>query len=175
MIARLICIAALAAAASAGATAQIRLPLPIPGQRGAPPPVVTIDMIRADFTARSGSDTIYFADDGAALTDNARAVLAAQARWLMQNPHIPVRVEGHADGRETRSRAIAVGERRAEAVRDFLILQGVPSGQIVAVSWGKERPKIEGMSPQAIAYNRRAVTVLMPPAAPMLPPPLPPR
>jgi peptidoglycan-associated lipoprotein len=132
--------------------------------RQPPPPLMNpVDMMRADFLARTGSDKVYFANDGHGLDASARATLAAQARWLLLNPHAAVRIEGHADERETRSRALAIGERRADAVRDFLVLQGVPSNQIAILSWGKERPEIEGVAPMAIARNRRAVTVLMPP------------
>jgi peptidoglycan-associated lipoprotein len=128
-----------------------------------PPPFATIDMLRGDFIARTGSDKVYFGNDGHALDGAARATLTAQARWLLLNPHVAVRIEGHADERETRSRALAIGERRADAVRDFLVLQGVPSAQIAILSWGKERPEVEGVAPMAIARNRRTVTVLMPP------------
>jgi peptidoglycan-associated lipoprotein len=134
------------------------------GAQPAPPPPIALDVLRGDFLARSGSDKVYFANDGHGLDAAARATLTAQARWLLLNPEVSVRIEGHADERETRSRALAVGERRADAVRDFLVLQGVPTAQIAIISWGKERPEVEGVAPMAIARNRRAVTVLMPPA-----------
>ena len=138
------------------ATASVATAQPLP------PPVITWDMLKAQFRAASGSDTVYFASDGHGLDAQGQATLAAQARWLLLHPEIAVRVEGHADQRETGARALAVGERRADAVRDFLVLQGVPAAQIGIISWGKERPKIDGVSPQAIAYNRRVETVLMP-------------
>lgn len=128
-----------------------------------PPPLSQADMLRGDFLARTGSDRVHFANDGHGLDAAARATLAAQARWLLLNPQVAVRIEGHADERETRSRALAIGERRAVAVRDYLILQGVPSTQVSVLSWGKERPEVEGLAAMAIARNRRAVTVLMPP------------
>jgi peptidoglycan-associated lipoprotein len=143
------------------ASAQLRVPPILRGQQ--PPPVaVTIEGLRARFAAQAGSDTVFFAGDGATLDANNRAVLAAQARWLMANPFVVARIEGHADERETRARALALGERRANAVRSFLLLQGVPASQISLLSWGKERPRGDGVGPMAIALNRRAQTVLMP-------------
>ena len=141
-------------AALALAAAQ---PLPPP----APPPV-TIEMLKAAFTAQSGSDTVYFAGDSSGLDLSSERTLAAQARWLRANPFVSVRIEGHSDDRFTRDHALAVGERRADAVRDFLILQGVPAAQISIISWGKERPVVEGSSEASQALNRRAVTMLMP-------------
>jgi peptidoglycan-associated lipoprotein len=144
------------------AAAQLRVPPLIRGQQP-PPLVVTIEMLRADFAARTGSDTVFFSSDAATLDANNRAVLAAQARWLLAHPEIVARIEGHADERETRARALAVGERRANAVRAFLLLQGVPASQLTVVSWGKERPRADAVAgPMAIAMNRRAVTMLMP-------------
>ncbi len=166
---------ALTALLSSAAPAQMRVPpvlrgppiLPGPpilrGPQGQPlPPIITIEMLRADFAARSGSDSVFFAGDGAVLDANNRAVLAAQARWLLLHPEVVARIEGHADDRETRARALGVGERRASAVRSFLLLQGVPASQLSIISWGKERPRGDGVGPMAIALNRRAVTMLMP-------------
>ena len=85
----------------------------------------------------------------------------AQATWLLSNPAIRARIEGHADERTPRDYALALGERRANAVRDFLVLQGVPAGQLTIISWGKERPVVAGMSEGALALNRRVKTVLM--------------
>ena len=120
------------------------------------PPPVTIEMLRTAFAARSGSDTVYFSGDSFGLDLSAERTLAAQARWLRANPFVSVRIEGHSDDRVTRDHALAVGERRADAVRDFLILQGVPSAQISIISWGKERPATDG------GAGSRAETVLMP-------------
>jgi peptidoglycan-associated lipoprotein len=104
-------------------------------------PVLTgIDLLRADFAARSGANTVYFGSDSAQLGTPAKAVLAAQAIWLRQHPEIVVRIEGHGDPSDTRDHALAVGARRAEEVRDYLVLLGVPAAQLNAISWGKERP-----------------------------------
>jgi peptidoglycan-associated lipoprotein len=104
------------------------------------PMIIGIDALRADFLARSGSDKVYFAGDSAALGAPARATLAAQAQWLLQHPEVLVRIEGHADLGDTRDHALAVGARRAAEVRDFLVLMGVPAGQLTTTSFGKERP-----------------------------------
>ena len=74
------------------------------------------------------------------LTPQAQATLTAQARWLLQHPFVRASIEGHADERQTRDYALALGERRAAAVRNFLIASGVPPQQLPIISWGKERP-----------------------------------
>jgi peptidoglycan-associated lipoprotein len=146
------------------ALAQLpRIPIPMPriGPRGQPPPPPTIEMLQADLVARSGSDTVYFAGSGHGIDAAGQATLVAQARWLLANPAVRARIEGHADERNSRGYALAIGERRADAVRDFLVLQGVPAAQLTIISWGKERPAVGGTSPMALALNRRVTTVLM--------------
>lgn len=130
-----------AIALAASASAQIRFP-GIPGLRRQPPaPVlVGIDALRADFLAKTGADTIFFGSNSVVLGPPARTTLAAQAQWLLQHPEVVVRIEGHADQNDSRDHALAVGARRAEEVRQFLVLMGVPAAQLSAVSLGKERP-----------------------------------
>jgi peptidoglycan-associated lipoprotein len=125
------------------------------------PVPIGIDGLRAEFAAQSGSDKVYFGGDSSVLTVPARATLAAQARWLMRHPELAVRIEGHADPSDTRDHALAVGARRAEEARDYLVLLGVPAAQLSTVSWGKERVAVMGTSPEALALNRRAVTILV--------------
>ena len=129
-------------------------------QRLRPPPM-TIEMLQAEFSARTGSDVVYFVGNSHGLNANTQQILMAQARWLLSNPAIRARIEGHADERSPRDYALAIGERRANAVRDFLVLQGVPAAQLSIISWGKERPVIAGTSEGALALNRRVKTVLM--------------
>ena len=129
--------------------------------RGLPPPPPTIEALQADLVAKSGSDTVYFAGNGHGINAGGQATLIALARWLRANPAVRARIEGHADDRTPRDQALAVGERRASAVRDFLVLQGVPAAQLAITSWGKERPVVEGSSEEALALNRRATTMLM--------------
>lgn len=130
-------------------------------QRRAPPPPMTIEMLQSEFVGRTGSDSVYFTGIGRGLDAAAQATLVAQARWLLANPMIRARLEGHADERMPRDYALAIGERRASAVRDFLVLQGVPAAQLTIISWGKERPVVAGSSEEARALNRRVKTVLM--------------
>jgi peptidoglycan-associated lipoprotein len=121
------------------ASAQVRVPLLAPRQP--PAPVLTgIDALRADFLARAGTDTLYFGNVSAQLGAPARAVLQAQALWLLQHPEVVVRIEGHADASDTRDHALAMGAKRAEEVRAALVLLGVPVAQLTTMSWGKERP-----------------------------------
>jgi peptidoglycan-associated lipoprotein len=127
----------------------------------APPAMVAVDPVKADFMARTGSDVVYFAGTGHLLDASARTTLTAQAQWLLANPTIQVRIEGHSDLADTRDHALAVGKRRADSVRDFLLLNGVPAAQVTAVSFGKERPATNGPGEAMAALNRRAVTVLV--------------
>jgi len=112
-----------------------------------------------DFEVNVG-DRVFFAFDSAALDDAARAVLDRQAEWLLMYPHITVTVEGHADERGTREYNLALGERRAQAVKDYLVAKGVSPERILTISYGEERPVDPGHNEAAWALNRRAVTVI---------------
>ncbi len=152
----------LGAGAELAAAQVLRVPVLRVPQRGQPPPPPpTIEMLQGDMIANAGSDLVYFAGNGHGLDSAAQATLTAQARWLRANPWVRARIEGHADDRTPRDTALAIGERRATAVRDFLVLQGVPAAQLAITSWGKERPAVEGSSEMALALNRRVKTVLM--------------
>ena len=146
----------LALATITPAIAQRRPPPP----RGAPV-LVGIDALRADFRLMSGTDTVFFGGSSAALGAPAKQVLQAQAMWLRRHPQVVVSIEGHADASDTRDHALAVGARRAQEVRDYLILFGVPPAQLTATSWGKERLTVAGNSEAAFAANRRVQTVLV--------------
>src|SRR2546423_6388079 len=123
------------------ASAQRRLPIIVPLGRSQPTPQLTgIDALRADFVTRSGANTVYFGSDSAILGAPAQATLQAQASWLRQHPEVVVRIEGHADASDTRDHALAIGARRAEEIRNYLVLLGVPAAQLNTMSWGKERP-----------------------------------
>jgi peptidoglycan-associated lipoprotein len=111
------------------------------GQRQPPPVVqVPIDVLRADFGAQACCTTIYFVNGSSGLGAQARTILAGQAAWLRRHPEIAVRIEGHGDAGDTRDHALAVGARRAEEARLYLLLLGVPAAQVSAMTWGKERP-----------------------------------
>ena len=116
---------------------------------------------QADMVAKAGSDTVYFGTDEYQLDESAKATLAAQAQWLLANANVRASIEGHADERGTREYNLALGERRANAARDFLAAQGVPASRLLVTSWGKERPVAAGSNEEAWAQNRRAVTVLV--------------
>jgi len=123
--------------------------------------VVELPALQADLVAKAGSDTVYFGTDKYDLDEATRATLAAQARWLMATPNVRASIEGHCDERGTREYNQALGERRANAARDFLVSQGVPTSRLVVTSWGKERPVAQGSNEEAWAQNRRAVTVII--------------
>jgi peptidoglycan-associated lipoprotein len=105
-------------------------------------------------------DRVLFAVDQSTLTPEGRGILTAQANWLNQNPGYAAIIEGHADEQGTREYNLALGARRAAAVQNFLISQGVAANRLRTISYGKERP-LEVCSEEACyAKNRRAVTVL---------------
>ena len=105
-------------------------------------------------------DRVLFQVDQSTLTPEGRTVLAAQAQWLMTNSGYAAIIEGHADEQGTREYNLALGARRAAAVQNFLISQGVAANRLRTISYGKERP-LEVCSEEACyAKNRRAVTVL---------------
>ena len=105
-------------------------------------------------------DRVLFAVDQSSLSDAARGVLAGQARWLQDNPDYAVIIEGHADEQGTREYNLALGARRASAVQNYLISQGVSPARLRTVSYGKERPLEVCSSEACYSQNRRAVTVL---------------
>ena len=123
--------------------------------------LVELPAMQADLVAKAGSDTVYFGTDESSLDNQAQATLAAQARWLLANPSVRGSIEGHADERGTREYNLALGERRANAAKEFLIANGVPAGRLTTISWGKERPVALGSNEEAWAQNRRAVTVVV--------------
>ena len=112
-------------------------------------------MAEAAAESVNSADTVfYFAFDKAVLSDDSRAALIENAQFLMSNPRA-VRLEGHADERGTREYNMALGERRANAVKDFMILQGVSGSMIEVVSYGEERAASFGSNAAAWSMNRR--------------------
>ena len=116
-------------------------------------------MSDAEKLAQVGN-TVYFGFDSADLSGKAQATLDRQAAFLNVNPALVVIVEGHADERGTREYNLALGDRRATAVRDYLLAKGLNSARIRTVSYGKERPAVSGSNEDAWEKNRRAATVL---------------
>lgn len=112
-----------------------------------------------DFVANIG-DRVLFGFDRYDLSDEARATVQRQVLWLKDNPSVSVTLEGHADERGTREYNLALGERRASSVRDYMIALGIAPGRVATISYGKERPVDFSSSEESWARNRRAVTVI---------------
>jgi len=110
-----------------------------------------------DLVANVG-DTILFGYDSASLNDEAKMILRNQAEWLKQYSDVNVIIEGHTDERGTREYNIALGAKRANAVKNYLVRMGVSRSRIDTLSFGKERPAVEGTNAQAWGFNRRAHT-----------------
>jgi len=112
-----------------------------------------------EYLADGVPDRVFFATNESILTTASRETLRAQASWLRKNPSINVVLEGHADERGTREYNLALGERRANAAKDYLMTYGISSDRITVLSYGKERPVDSGSNPLAWSKNRRSVTV----------------
>lgn len=105
-------------------------------------------------------DYVLFSVNGATLDNEARATLDRQAEWLERYRDIKVIIEGHCDERGTREYNLALGAKRANAVRDYLVAAGINPKRVATISYGKERPVVEGVGPEVWKQNRRAVTVV---------------
>lgn len=172
MMRKTLAFAAILAAAASTAEAQIRLPVIFPlrgsAQQPAPPmaaPAIpgiplSAGALQADLVVKSGSDTVYFSPRGTGLDANGIATLSAQARWLLASPYVAIRLEGHGGNDDTRDYALAIGDKRANAVRDFLVMQGVAPQRISVLSWGKERPGKIQIGTSLVAAGPRVVTVV---------------
>lgn len=114
---------------------------------------------QADFLATVMSDRIFFDTDKFDIDYEDQRVLQSQVQWLARYPDVTIVIEGHCDERGTRDYNLALGERRANAAKNYLASQGVSPARIRTISYGKERPQALGSNPEAWAQNRRAVTV----------------
>ena len=161
--------ASLAACASRPKPAGPAAP-PAPSQPTAPPETPTptppspVDQgplpgTVQDFVINIG-ERIYFDTDQYDIRSDAQPTLSAQAQWLSRYPQVRVRIEGNADERGTREYNLALGARRANAVREFLVGQGVSGSRIETLSYGKERPIDPGTNEDAWAKNRNARTAI---------------
>jgi len=112
-----------------------------------------------DFIASVSSDRVFFDLDDYGIDAQDQDTLRSQAQWLMQNPNVRVTIEGHCDERGTREYNLALGERRANAAKNYLASLGIEPSRISTISYGKERPVAMGSDEAAWAQNRRAVTV----------------
>ena len=140
------------------ATAPVAAPRPAPV---APTPTPTVSGplagSKADFQAKA-TDRVFFALDQYTLTDQSRSSLQGQAAWLKQYPKVRVQIEGNADERGTREYNIALGQRRADSVKTYLLSLGVGTGRIDTISYGKDRPIDPGHGDEAWNQNRNAHT-----------------
>ncbi len=113
----------------------------------------------ADFKQNVG-DRVYFDFDQSVVREDGRQTLNKQAEWLKKYTNYPITIEGKCDERGTREYNLALGERRANAVKQYLVAQGLPAQRINTISYGKERPEVVGSDEGAWARNRVAITAL---------------
>lgn len=141
---------------------------PPPGPEMGPPPGPVSDpsanqgadnSTRARFQRETMGDTVNFGLDQYDIDQRGRSILDSQAQWLARNPQINVTLEGHADERGTREYNLALGDRRANSAKNYLVSRGVQPSRISTISYGKERPLATGSDEGSWAQNRRAVTV----------------
>ena len=112
-----------------------------------------------EYLASGVPDRVFFATNESVLTTASRETLRKQAAWLRKNSKITIVLEGHADERGTREYNLALGERRANAAKDYLMTYGISGNRISVISYGKERPVDSGSNPLAWSKNRRSVSV----------------
>ena len=112
-----------------------------------------------EYLATGVRDRVFFATNKSTLTTASRDVLRKQAAWMRKKKNLKFTIEGHADERGTREYNLALGERRANAVKDYLMTYGISGSRISVISYGKERPVNSGSTPLAWSQNRRSVTV----------------
>lgn len=153
---KLLIAASTAVMAAACATPEVE-----PTVAPTPTPTVAPMSPQDQLTAAAGSDRVYFSFDQYTLTPQARQVLRAQAEFLKANPSLRVRVEGNCDERGTREYNLALGNRRANATKDFLVGLGVNPASISIISYGKDRPVDPRAGEAAWAKNRNTRTFIV--------------
>ena len=112
-----------------------------------------------EYLAKGVPDRVFFATNESILTTASRDTLRKQAAWMRTNDSLSFTIEGHADERGTREYNLALGERRANAAKDYLMTYGISGNRLSVISYGKERPVNSGSNPLAWSQNRRSVTV----------------
>ncbi|MEM1133602.1 MAG: peptidoglycan-associated lipoprotein Pal [Pseudomonadota bacterium] len=132
---------------------------PAPAPVSTPAPTGPVPGSQADFIASVRSDRVLFDTDRFNIDSDDQVTLQSQAQWLSRYPGKQIIIEGHADERGTRDYNLALGERRANAAKNYLVTLGVAPSRIQVISYGKERPEALGSTEAAWAQNRRAVTV----------------
>jgi len=112
-----------------------------------------------DLAATAG-DRVFFAYDQATISSEGQQILQRQAQWLQRYPQVSVTIEGHCDERGTREYNLALGERRAQAVKNVLVALGIPAGRVQTISYGKDRPIVVGSDEAGYAQNRVGITTV---------------
>ncbi len=112
-----------------------------------------------DLAATAG-DRVFFMFDRSDISPEGQQILQRQADWLRRYPNVGVTIEGHCDERGTREYNLALGERRAQEVKNVLVALGIPASRLQTISYGKERPIVAGSDEQAYAQNRVAITTV---------------
>lgn len=158
---------AVALVATAGCTKKRPPELP-PTPSETPGPVIGGDndqygssTLNEQFKRAVASDTIHFALDEYDIDPEARRILDSQAQWLAANPNTRITIEGHCDERGTREYNLGLGDRRANAAKNYLAARGISPSRITTISYGKERPIALGSDEASWAQNRRAVTIVI--------------
>ena len=118
-----------------------------------------IDQNSIAFLNQVIGDRVFFVVDQSTLTPEARQTLDLQAAWLIQRPGLSITIEGHADEQGTRDYNLRLSQRRAAAVRDYMVTKGIPDGRLSIIPFGKERPVAVCSNEECWSQNRRAVTV----------------
>lgn len=161
---RLLMVTALVAVSACAKKQPEELPPPPPQTAQPAQPAAPAGPVKGsqeDFVASVSSDRIFFDTDKYDVDTQDQDTLRSQAQWLAANPNVRVTVEGHCDERGTRDYNLALGERRANAAKNYLASLGVDSTRITTISYGKERPAALGSDEEAWSKNRRAVTVVV--------------
>ncbi|MEH3160011.1 MAG: peptidoglycan-associated lipoprotein Pal [Sphingomonas taxi] len=138
-------------------TADANTPSPSTGQVGD----TVVPGSDADFRRSVSSNTILFGLDMSDIDADARAILDSQATWLQRYPNVRATIEGHADERGTREYNLGLGDRRANAAKNYLVAKGIDPSRLTTISYGKERPVALGSDEASWAQNRRSVTVVL--------------
>ncbi len=129
------------------------------GQASTPPATQLVPGSQQDLVANVG-DRVFFDYDQFTLKPEARRTLDRQAEWMGRYPNVRLSIEGHADERGTREYNLALAERRAKSVKDYLVSKGVNASRLTSISYGKERPVALGSNELAWSQNRRGVSVV---------------
>lgn len=117
---------------------------------------MNFDAAGSDSGKISGLETVFFDYDKAALNSNSKKTIASNAQWLKANPKVNMQIEGHCDNRGSIEYNLSLGERRAQAVKSYMVSTGIPAARLNVISYGKEKPLVSGDSESAFSKNRRA-------------------